>query len=97
MCSLPRAEWKGRRGDGKKLRVRNLGSADVQGQSNAQIIDIISKGKDNMPAFDGKLTKEQIGQVVIYIRELGNSIDILAILDRIGEDLTRMLLPQQFI
>jgi mono/diheme cytochrome c family protein len=56
----------------KKLGVRNLGSADVQGQSDAQIIDIITKGKNKMPAFDGKLTKEQIGQIVAYIRELGN-------------------------
>lgn len=55
----------------KKLAVRNLGSADVQGQSDGQITDIIAKGKNKMPAFDGKLTKEQIGQVVAYIRELG--------------------------
>lgn len=55
----------------KKLGVRNLSSADVQGQSDAQITDIITKGKNKMPAFDGKLTKEQIGPVVAYIRELG--------------------------
>src|SRR5579864_5743424 len=55
----------------KKFGVRNLGSADVQSQSGAQITDIITKGKNKMPAFDGKLTKEQIGQLVAYIRELG--------------------------
>ena len=55
----------------KKLGVRNLGSAEVQGQSEGQITDIVTKGKNKMPAFDGKLTKEQIGQLVAYIRELG--------------------------
>ena len=55
----------------KKLGVRNLGSAEVQSQSDAQIADIVTKGKNKMPAFDGKLTQEQIGQLVAYIRELG--------------------------
>jgi mono/diheme cytochrome c family protein len=56
---------------GKKLGARNLGSADVQGQSDAQLIEVVTKGKNKMPAYDGKLTKEQIGQLVVYIRELG--------------------------
>jgi len=43
----------------------------VQSQSDAQLTDIVAKGKNKMPAYDGKLTKEQIGQVVAYIRELG--------------------------
>ena len=55
----------------KKLGVRNLGAAEVQGQSDAQITDLVTKGKNKMPAFDGKLTKEQIGYLVAYIRELG--------------------------
>jgi cytochrome c6 len=65
------ADGKGETPMAKKLGVRNLGSADVQGQSDAQITDIVTKGKNKMPAFDGKLTKEQIGQLVAYIRELG--------------------------
>ena len=56
---------------GKKLGARNLSSSEVQGQSDAQLTDIVTKGKDKMPAYDGKLTKEQIGQLVAYIRELG--------------------------
>jgi mono/diheme cytochrome c family protein len=55
----------------KKLGIRNLGAAEVQGQSDAQITDLVAKGKNKMPAFDGKLTKEQISQLVAYIRELG--------------------------
>ena len=64
-------DGKGESAMAKKLGVRNLGSAEVQGQSDAQLTDIVTKGKDKMPAFEGKLTKEQIGQLVAYIRELG--------------------------
>ena len=69
MCHGP--DGKGEVPMAKKLGVRNLGSAEVQSQSDAQITDIVSKGKSKMPAFDGKVTKEQIGQLVAYIRELG--------------------------
>ena len=56
---------------GKKLGARNLSSAEVQGQSDAQLTEVVTKGKNKMPAYDGKLTKEQIGDLVAYIRELG--------------------------
>lgn len=56
---------------GKKLGARNLGSSEVQGQSDAQLTDVVTKGKNKMPSYDGKLTNEQIGQLVAYIRELG--------------------------
>jgi mono/diheme cytochrome c family protein len=65
------ADGKGEVPIAKRLGARNLGSADVQSQSDAEITDIITKGKNKMPAFDGKLTKEQIGQLVAFIRELG--------------------------
>jgi len=56
---------------GKKLGARNLISPEVQSQSDGQLTDIVAKGKNKMPAYEGKLTKEQIGQLVAYIRELG--------------------------
>ena len=56
---------------GKKLGARNLSSAEVQGQSDAQLTEVLTKGKNKMPAYDGKLTKEQIGGLVAYVRELG--------------------------
>lgn len=55
----------------KKLGARNLSSAEVQGQSDAQLTEVVTKGKNKMPAYNGKLTKEQIGELVAYIRELG--------------------------
>jgi cytochrome c oxidase cbb3-type subunit 3 len=56
---------------GKKLGARNLSSTEVQGQSDAQLTDVVTKGKNKMPAYDGKLTKEQIGELIGFIRELG--------------------------
>lgn len=55
---------------GKNLKLRDMGSADVQKQSDDELTTIIGKGKGKMPAYDGKLTKEQIGDVVKFIRTL---------------------------
>jgi cytochrome c6 len=56
---------------GAVLKIRDLRSDDVQKQSDADLNRIIAKGKNKMPAFDGKLKKEQIEQLVGYIREIG--------------------------
>ena len=56
---------------GTMLKIRDLRSEDVQKQPDADLNRIIAKGKNKMPAFDGKLKKEQIEQLVTYVRELG--------------------------
>jgi len=56
---------------GKNLKIRDFHSADVQKQSDADLKTVITKGKGKMPAFDGKLTREQIDQLVGYLREIG--------------------------
>ena len=55
---------------GKNLKLRDLGSADVQKQSDDELANIITNGKGKMPKYDGKLTKEQITEMVKYIRTL---------------------------
>ena len=56
---------------GKNLKLRDLGSPDVQKHTDEELSAIISKGKPGrMPAFENKLTKEQIGEVVKFIRRL---------------------------
>ncbi len=65
------AEGKGDSPMGKKLNVRDLGSPEVQKQSDAELTTIVTKGKGKMMPFEGKLTADQIGQLVAYIRELG--------------------------
>jgi cytochrome c6 len=69
MCHGP--DGKGDSPMGKKLNVRDLGAPDVQKQTGAELATIIEKGKNKMPAFSGKLTSEQITQLVAHIRELG--------------------------
>jgi cytochrome c6 len=65
------ADGSGKTGMGKTLKIRDLRSAEVQKQPDADLKTIIAKGKGKMPAFEGKLTGEQIDQVTAYIRELG--------------------------
>ncbi|MDP9338962.1 MAG: cytochrome c [Acidobacteriota bacterium] len=55
---------------GKKLGARNLASAEVQSQSDAQLTDVITKGKNKMPAYDGKLKPDEFTALVAYVREL---------------------------
>jgi len=55
---------------GKNLKLRPLASDQVQNQSDAELFAIISKGKDKMPAFGHKLSKEQIDEVLKYVRSL---------------------------
>lgn len=64
------ADGKGDTAMGKTLKLRDLGSGDVQSQSDADLTGIVTNGKGKMPKYDGKLTKDQINDVVKYIRTL---------------------------
>jgi len=64
------ADGKGDTSMGKTMKLRDLGSADVQGQSDADLTGIIANGKGKMPKYDGKLSKDQISDLVKYIRTL---------------------------
>src|SRR3981189_3294711 len=55
---------------GKNLKLRPLSSDDVQKQSDDELFAIISKGRKRMPPFDRKLSKDQIHDLVRYIRSL---------------------------
>lgn len=62
------ADGKGETPVGKKMELRDLGSADVQKQTDAQIEEITAKGKGKMPAFEGKLKPEEITALVAHMR-----------------------------
>jgi mono/diheme cytochrome c family protein len=55
---------------GENLKIRPLASDEVQKQSDAELFIIIGKGKNRMPSFERKLSKDQIGNLVKYIRSL---------------------------
>jgi cytochrome c553 len=58
---------------GKKLGAKDFRSPEVSKLSDAELFDITKKGKDKMPAYDKKLTDDQIKDLVKYIRNLGNA------------------------
>jgi mono/diheme cytochrome c family protein len=64
------ADGSGDTSTGKAMKVRDLRSADVQKQTDAQLTDIITNGKGKMPAYKGKLTDAQIKDLVGTIRDL---------------------------
>ena len=68
MCHA--ADGSGKTPAGEKMGAHDLRAPDVVKETDAQMIDITSKGKNKMPAFAGKLTDAQIKDVVGYIREL---------------------------
>lgn len=55
---------------GKKMGLRDLGSADVQKQTDEQLTEITTNGKGKMPAYSGKLSAEEIKAVVDFMRTL---------------------------
>ena len=64
------ADGKGETAVGKSNKVRDLGSEDVQKQSDDEIAAIIGNGKGKMPAYGKSLKAEQIKDLVAYIRSL---------------------------
>lgn len=64
-------DGKGETSVGKADKVRDLGSADVQKQSDADLTGVITNGKNKMPAYGRSLKPEQIKALVTYIRSLG--------------------------
>lgn len=56
---------------GSKLNIRDLTSADVQKQSDEEIAGVIAKGRNKMPEYGTKLTKEQITDLEKYVRSIG--------------------------
>jgi mono/diheme cytochrome c family protein len=55
---------------GAKLGVRDFQSPEVVKESDEQLYEIIKNGKNKMPAYNGKLTDDQIKDLVRYVRSL---------------------------
>ncbi len=59
-------------GKGGKMGTKDFASPDIQGMTDAQLADIITKGKaPKMPAYGDKLKDSDIKDLVAYIRTLG--------------------------
>ncbi len=55
---------------GKKMKIKDLRSAEVQKQSDADLAGIIAKGKSPMQGYEKQLDKAKIDELVAYLREL---------------------------
>ena len=64
------ADGKGETATGKTNKIRDLGSAEVQAESDADLTTIINTGKGKMPAYGKSLKPEQVKDLVAYIRTL---------------------------
>lgn len=64
------ADGSGNTAAGKALKCRDLRSAEVQGQTDAQLLAIVTKGKGKMPAFEKTLGADTCKALVAYVRSL---------------------------
>ena len=55
---------------GLKMGAHDLTSADVQKETDAQLTETIIKGKNKMPAYEGKLKDTEIKDLVAFLRSL---------------------------
>jgi cytochrome c6 len=56
---------------GKALKARDFHSPDVQSQSDADLIAVITTGKNKMPAYGKQLKPAEIAALAAYSRALG--------------------------
>jgi mono/diheme cytochrome c family protein len=66
------ADGRGDNPTGKALQAKDLGSEEVQKQSDAELAQAITKGRGKMPAFGAKLKPDDVTKLVAYIRSLAN-------------------------
>ncbi len=53
---------------GTRLHAPDLRSKEVQGQTPAALAQVITAGKNSMPAFGNRLDSDQIQKLVAYVR-----------------------------
>ena len=58
---------------GKKLLVKDFQSPEVQKQTDSELLEVAKKGKNKMPAYGGKLTDNQLTELIKYMRDLAKS------------------------
>ncbi len=57
-------------GKGGKMGTRDFASPEVKAETDAQLTEIVTKGKGKMPAYEGKLKDTEIKDLVAYVRSL---------------------------
>jgi cytochrome c5 len=65
------ADGKGNTAPGKALGAHDFGSDDVTTKSDADLVIVVTAGKNKMPAYGKSLKETDIKDLVAYVRELG--------------------------
>ncbi|MDQ4123486.1 MAG: cytochrome c [Acidobacteriota bacterium] len=68
-CHQENGEGGAKEFDGKKIKVPNFKDPRVAAESDSEYIEYIENGEDGMPAFKGKITDEEIKNLVRFIRK----------------------------
>jgi mono/diheme cytochrome c family protein len=66
------ADGSGDNPTGKAMHAKDLRSEEVQKQSDAELAEVITKGRGKMPAFGAKLKPDDVTKLVAYIRGMAN-------------------------
>lgn len=64
------ADGSGNSTSGKALGAKDLASSEVQKKSDAELTEVIDKGKGKMRGFGAKLKPDDIKQLVAFIRAM---------------------------
>jgi mono/diheme cytochrome c family protein len=64
------ADGSGDNPTGKAFHAKDLRSAEVQKQTDAELAELITKGKGKMPAFGAKIKPDDVAKLVAYLRAL---------------------------
>ena len=56
---------------GQKMGVHDFTSPEVAKMSDAELTEVLTKGKNKMPAYGAKLSEGDIKALVAYVRQLG--------------------------
>lgn len=62
------ADGKGQNAMGKKMNLRDLGSPEVQKQTDKELYDWTAVGKGKMPGYKDKLSVDEINALVAHMR-----------------------------
>jgi mono/diheme cytochrome c family protein len=55
--------------EGREIKVPNLTGEHARKTSDEDMVDKITNGEDDMPAFKDKLTPQQIQEMIKFIRK----------------------------
>jgi Cytochrome c, mono- and diheme variants len=64
------ADGSGQTAMGKSMKLRDLGSPEVQKLTDKELFQVTADGKAKMPAYKAKLSEEEINAVVTYMRTM---------------------------